>query len=236
MIKNSNYLRTRLSDTYRGGSDDVPLSYNLIITGDINNIQITNTRNQRVEYLPRFLLDTIRSNYGDRINRMVVSVSNNRLRIGTMFGQTDLGRIDPDQLREIVPVVSVFPTRQQAISSYVNTRTAGGGFFDFLFSKKVQPTSELESYPKPELKIKPNPLLQSGPERLHKEPIPIQTKPVPPQFNPQIREKQPPLGLTQPSSVIPITGAGKSKKHKKSNKSKKHKKSNKSKKQSKKNK
>ena len=225
MIKNSNYLRTRLSDTYRGGSDDVPLSYNLIITGDINNIQITNTRNQRVEYLPRFLLDTIRSNYGDRINRMVVSVSNNRLRIGTMFGQTDLGRIDPDQLREIVPVVSVFPTRQQAISSYA--RTAGGGFFDFLFSKKVQPTSELESYPKPELKIKPNPLLQSGPERLHKEPIPIQTKPVPPQFNPQIREKQPPLGLTQPSSVIPITGAGKSKKHKKSNKSKKQSKKNK---------
>lgn len=69
MIKNSNYLRTRLSDTYRGGSDDAPLSYTLIITGDINNIQIRNIKNERVEYLPRFLLDTIRSNYDNRNNR-----------------------------------------------------------------------------------------------------------------------------------------------------------------------
>jgi hypothetical protein len=139
---------------YRGGNNNAPTSYNLVITrNNINNdiIEIRNLRRpELVEYLPRIVLDTIRTNFTDRINRMVVFVRGDLLSLMTEEGALD-SLIDINQLNELVPVASVFPPIRQESIPFVSGRTAGGGFFDFLFSKKVQP----EVAPSPALESKP---------------------------------------------------------------------------------
>jgi len=142
---------------YRGGNnfdDEVPDVYILKVRRNNNhNIEIIdytseplngNFIGKHVEKLPRSLLKAIKENFTDGIDSMPVFVRDNNFQIFTP-DTTIHGGITTEELRDLKDVVSVFP-------SYSLSRiTVGGGFFDFLFSKKVQP----EVAPSPALESKP---------------------------------------------------------------------------------